>query len=207
MLSQLLANVTIGATIIAAVAWVAKSIVKHLLTKDIDNYKTRLKAEADRINFEHQVRFSRLHEKRAAVIAELYKKLVEMIRASGSFVSPAQWSGEPSKQEKWKIAFKAIMDFHNYYDQHKIYFTPAVCVKLDLMFNKVFDPVNQFSFFVLYPEHVVGEVGAEKFETWRKAWTSIDKEDVPEARKALEQDFREILGVEADVLLKQAKEQ
>ena len=45
------------------------------MEKDVASYKIKLAAEAERITIEHQVRFTRLHEKRTYVIATVFAAL------------------------------------------------------------------------------------------------------------------------------------
>lgn len=56
--------------LIGAVAWVVRSLMLHLLSKDLESFKGQLQLAA----FEHQVRFSQLHERRASILAELNTK-------------------------------------------------------------------------------------------------------------------------------------
>jgi hypothetical protein len=72
-----------NAMLLAVLGYLFKSLLSQLLTKDIEKFKSQLKADADvsieRLKstlqmtaLEHQVRFSKLHEKRALVVADLY---------------------------------------------------------------------------------------------------------------------------------------
>ena len=64
--------------LLAAVAWLIRSILKHFLEKDIEIYKQSLKAEYDKALIEHDTMFRNLHAKRADVIAQLYSQFVEI---------------------------------------------------------------------------------------------------------------------------------
>lgn len=79
---------TVGGTavLLAAAAWLIRTVLTNRLALDAEKFKAELKANADmemeklkhslqRIAVEHQVRFSKLHEKRAEVIADLYRRL------------------------------------------------------------------------------------------------------------------------------------
>jgi hypothetical protein len=89
---------TVGSTavIVSAFTFLTKSVINHLLTRDVEKFKAGLKADADieieklkhsleKVAVEHQVRFSKLHSERAEVIAELYKSLARIIHE--------KWSG------------------------------------------------------------------------------------------------------------------
>ena len=87
-LEQILLMVFGGAGLQLGLAYLAKSLISQWLTKDIESYKAKVKAAGDltveqtkaalaMTALEHQVRYSKLHERRAEVPAELYRLLVE----------------------------------------------------------------------------------------------------------------------------------
>jgi hypothetical protein len=78
-----------GAVLLGAAAYLIRAALTQRLLLDAEGFKSQLKASADaeveRLKvslqmsaLEHEVRFSKLHEKRAEVIAELYGRLVEI---------------------------------------------------------------------------------------------------------------------------------
>lgn len=86
--ANIIKTVLTNTVFLAILGFVAKSIFEHLLSKDIDKFKTGLQATHDRelekfradlrlAAFEHETRFAKLHEERAKVIADLYKLLVQ----------------------------------------------------------------------------------------------------------------------------------
>src|SRR5580658_2945735 len=89
-----------NAMLLLAVAFLGKSLIGNFLAKDLEKFKGDLQLAA----VEHQIRFSRLHDKRATVLADLYKLLVVAAWETESFVSPVQWAGEPDKQAKYQKA-------------------------------------------------------------------------------------------------------
>jgi len=127
---QLIAIIGGSTVLIGAVAWLTRSIIVHFLSKDIENYKMRLKAETDQKleelrnsfrmrAFEHETRFLRLHEKRAEILAELYKKLVEAASAARVFVVPINLgTDEENDKQRYKVAMEKITFFYDYFDIH-----------------------------------------------------------------------------------------
>src|SRR5687767_12726633 len=92
--------------LLAVLAWLARSLVGQLIAKDLEQFKAnlasvsvvaaeRLKHELQLSAQEHQVVISKLHERRAQVVAETYSLLVEAQWAAQDFVSPMEWAGEP----------------------------------------------------------------------------------------------------------------
>ena len=75
-------------------------------------FKTRLKSDADieierlknslqMLAMEHQVRFSKLHEKRAEVIGEVYKRLTDLNLHGERFVITAENNPSPYKEKEF----------------------------------------------------------------------------------------------------------
>ena len=82
-----------NADLLIVLGWLARSFGTQLLSKDLEKFKTslstasteaseRLKHDLQIVAHEHQVRFSKLHERRAEVITNLYALLVEARKRS-----------------------------------------------------------------------------------------------------------------------------
>ena len=82
---------TLGGTaiLVAALAWLSKSLLSTLLSKDLENFKTDLQGTSQRsiesykatLQLEsqrHQIEYSALHSKRAELVAELYSRVVDL---------------------------------------------------------------------------------------------------------------------------------
>ncbi len=203
ILQTILLALTGNALLLAVLGYLAKSLVGGLLAKDLKKFETELKAKSDAtierlrsslqiVAIEHQVRFSKLHEKRAEVIAELYKHLVEATWETESFLSPMEWSGEPDKKEKYIKAMNKIVQFFRFFDQHRIYLPASLCKSLQAFIESLRSPVIQFSVYLQF-EYPNENTAKEKMKVWMEAWDSV-KNDVPAARQQLEREFRNILG-------------
>lgn len=206
MWSEFIVGVGGSALLLAAAGWLTKSIISHFLSKDVENYKLALKATTDlRIEefrsslrmraYEHEVRFSRLHERRAEIVAELYSKLADAVNATADFVSIIEWLGAPSKEHKYRIAMEKIVEFFSYFDSKRIFLSAELCLQIENFVDKIRDPAIEFSEY-MNDTRQDPELGKEKRVVWSKVWKSVTREDVPQARKALETEFRNILGVE-----------
>src|SRR4051794_2990928 len=101
--------------LLAVLGWLARSLLGQLVAKDLERFKSdltvastvateRLKHELRLVAQEHQVLVSKLHERRAQVVAEVYGLLVETHWASQDFASPMEMVGEPNKKEKFVAA-------------------------------------------------------------------------------------------------------
>ncbi len=198
-----------NAALLAVVGLLGKSLLDKLITRDTKRFELDLKAKSDATierlksdlqirSIEHQVRFSSLYEKRASVIADLYGHLVEMLWEADweaeSFLSPMEWAGEPIKREKHQTAMNKLVDFFCFFDKHRIYLPEALCVSLETMAMRVRSHVIEFGVYTGFDNQTLNEHTREqKDSAWNKGWEAI-KNEIPCARKQLEEEFRSILG-------------
>lgn len=194
-----------NALLLLVLGWLARSLGSQFLAKDLEKFKSELAAassattehlkhELQRAALEHQVRFSKLHERRAEVIAQLYGLLVEAHWASQSFISPAEFSGEPSKQEKYAEAMNKAAEFYRFFDKNRIWLPEGLCKQLEQFLRNMRSKVIEFGVHVTHDTgHGPPHFTKEKMDVWIKAHEYFEKE-VPGARAALEAELRGILG-------------
>ena len=194
-----------NAILIAALAWLARSVLQHWLTKDVETFKAallqqyaveneRLRHDLQTRAIEHQVSFSKLHERRAEVVAETYAKLVEAFWAMQSFTSIVEWQGEPTKLEKYQGAMDKSADYFRYFDKNRIFLPADLCSKLDEFMRGLRSEAVNFGVWVqTEASSKSGKFGSEKFEAWQKAWKYFENE-APQARQLLEEELRKILS-------------
>jgi len=206
MLEQIVTILGSATILVAAVAWITRSVINHFLSRDVEAYKARVKADLDvsLVQFrseleiraqEHNIVFSKMHERRAQVITDLYERLVEAIWAASSFVSIFGFQGEPSKEEQYKAAMEKMGVFYRFFDKARIYLKQDLCKRIDDLFEKLRTPVIEYSTYIQFPPQF-SEGEREKMDTWVKAWKKVSQDDVPAARNALEIELRKILGAE-----------
>jgi len=191
--------------LLAVLGWLSKSLISQMLSKDIAGFKSSLKSESDAISqklkhdfqitaLEHQVKFSKLHEKRADVIAELYSLLVQSYWDASSFASPMEWNGEVNKQEKYSMAMNSVADFYRYFDKHRIYIPENLCIKIDNFVQEMRKKVIGFGVYVKYDDSQLPTNQLEsKHKAWMDAWDYIERK-VPETKSELENHLRILLG-------------
>jgi hypothetical protein len=200
-----------NAALLAVLGILGKSFLDKVIVRDTKQFENDLKAKSDSAiehlknelqirTIEHQVRFSRLHEKRADVIAELYGHLVESLWETESFLSPIEWVGEPSKREKHQKSMNKLVELYRYFDKHKIYLPPEVCASLEDLVQHIRSQVIKFGIWVrLEDQELSDESHTLKNDAWDSGWDAI-KNQVPLARESLENEFRSLLGVAAHPL-------
>ena len=193
-----------NAALLAALAWLARSFGSQLLAKDLESFKAslssasseaseRLKHELQIVAHEHQVRFSKLHERRAEVITSLYALLVEAQWSAQSFVSVVEWAGEPPKQEKYATAMNKFAEFFREFDKNRIFLPESVCLQLDEFLQGMRKRVIHFGVYIQTNEYAPDHVIKEKLEAWSGASAFFDTE-LPAARKSLESELRSMLA-------------
>ena len=115
-----------NAGLLLAIGYLVKSLLDKRIVQDTKRFEIELKAKSDAAiehvrntlqlqAIEHQVRFSRLHDKRASVIAELYGYLVKALLEAEDFLHPIQDPAEGGKKESQAMPHKLIYFDTNIY--------------------------------------------------------------------------------------------
>jgi hypothetical protein len=198
MLWNVLTAISVSTVALAAVAWLIRSIITHFLSKDVEAYKINLQRESDReierhraelrkLELEHEVRFSKLHEKVFETIAELYALLTDAHFAMSHYLEPIANDNEPPNKEREGQAVKAYSKFNEFFKKHEIYFDPNLCEMLEKFGSE---------WRYLYVDSEGDEYKKYRGEGWQKAWnhltTSINK-----IKKSLQDEFRRMISIEA----------
>lgn len=156
-----------------------------LLTNIIDrilNYRLQKK----------KFQFEKLYIKRAEVVEETYKKIIDTHRALESLMAPMQLAGEPTKAEKIKSAVDKGNDFVRYFDIHRIYFDENLEQEIEQLHKKMRDAFNKFKY------ATTEELGKQDIKEWTNAWQEI-REETPKLRKEIEKKFRNIIGIKGSL--------
>jgi hypothetical protein len=131
-----------GMVLVSAAAWLIRTALTEKLARDAEAFRARLKADADteieqlkssleKTAFEHQVRYSKLHEKRAEVIAELHKRLVDAFWNGQRFVLTSENNPGLGQAEEYAKARQHIQEFVNFFEIHQIYLPTRACALVE----------------------------------------------------------------------------
>jgi hypothetical protein len=201
------AVVGIGGTlaISGAATWIIKTALVEWLARETEAFKARLRTDADieleklknslqMTATEHQVRFSRMHEKRAKVIEELYRKLTHVYGSGERFVITSENNPTPPQNEEFGKLREELAEVSVFLEQHRIFLPENVCTLLDDFFGRIRGTVYTAGIFggVKYATARTAQQGQEAFT---KAYAEFDTV-IPAVRKSLEAEFRRMLGVE-----------
>lgn len=203
---QIITAAVVGnVAVLGVLGWLAKSLLEKLIQRDSKRFEIELKAKADLTmeqlkgdlqlrTIEHQVKFSSLHEKRATVIAELTAHIVEALWNSESFLSPVEWSGEPTKIAKHATAMNKLAHLFRYFDKHRIYLPEPLCVVVEQLIKEVRSLVNKYAVYLAWEDAALQEhTRKDKSEALMNGWNAITTQ-VPLVRRQLEDEFRSLLG-------------
>lgn len=186
-LDAVLALVASNAIILAGLGFLLQRWIDHRLTLALEEHRISLQAIADR----ELTRYSKLYEKRGEVLAEVYARLMGAIRAVDTFVQPIEWAGQPTRVENYRAAAGKILDFGEYFENHRIFLSSRTCGLVQALFETIKNPVHEFYAWDFPTEGQVAVAGRLRaVEEGREAMRSL----VPGALEALEAEFRGVLG-------------
>lgn len=187
-----------AAAITCLLAYLGRIALRHVLAAELEAFKQqlqmegvitmeRLRAELRRTAAESDGRLSKLQDKQAEVIAELYRRMVSLRNAMTKITGPgtADSSGQDDKTGSVVAAGEQLRE---YFDQHRIFLDEGLCRKLQSLQATFFDAWVKHSFAVAKDQYVRQGKGAP-VETWKKL-----SEEVPLLLQDIEQDFRTLLG-------------
>jgi hypothetical protein len=183
----------------AALAWLLKTMISHFLLKDIEVYKTRLSSETTKeiehfkahlqiLAIEHDVRFTKLHERRARIIAKLYSLLDDANHNTYIFMQSDSLRSE-GLIKKALETYNACVEMYLFFHKHRLYFSKELVNKMELLMNDIIEPSEAYVASVGTQEY------GERYATAVKSWTE-KRDQIDEAFELMEKEFRKLLGSE-----------
>jgi hypothetical protein len=139
-----------GTAFLTVSAWFIRSLMQQLLSRDLERFRSDLRLSGEReieslkslLSIEatkEQIRFSKLQERRADVIAEAYKKLVALNSAGMVLTCDPLDNDDEDLRRKADEFIDRFFEFRSFVEECAIYFpeeTVRVAMKLgDLIFN------------------------------------------------------------------------
>ncbi len=199
----IIASVGSSAVLFGVLGYFAKSLVSQLLAKDIENHKskikfeidlelTKFKSEIEKSAFEHQTRFSKLHDKRAEVIADLYSRIVDLYIHVNVFTKIEMPITEKNQKEKKRKLWGAVEHYRDYFFKHKIFLEQELCNKIEQLDSSMSLPISKLMMHI--EKYGQNNDFAPVIEAWQQAQKTIDT-SVKEIKQEIEDEFRVILGV------------
>jgi hypothetical protein len=210
-----------NATLLVVLGFLARSLIQTLLAKDIKKFEAdlqstataqlerlkadlksqgdisieQLKSRLQQATIEHQVRFAKLHERRAEVIAEMYEHLVDAEQEGRGFASVESYmTGTDEQKEARQKVQKTMYELLLLVEKRQIYLPLQMCASLKGHLEKMSNYVYASGAYGAF-RAVGSEKQIEQAQVLDAACKAFEQE-IPAARRALEDEFRSILDVE-----------
>jgi hypothetical protein len=199
-----------NAVLLVVLGFLARSMFSQLLAKDLKQFETKLsqasataaeelKHRLSLFAHEHNVRFSRLHEKQAQVLEEIYARLLDFEDASEAMTLATNSTPENLLEFALRRAEDAGRELAQYIRKHEIYLPSEVSAQLQALLGRVTSLLSSCSVNLLSKKLAINGK-PELFPETKEAWVAVHRyleHEAPEVRHALEADFRKRLGAEA----------
>ncbi len=198
MLEEILKFLIEAGSLTGLLVLLGRKLIDNSFSKNLEKYK----AELEKQRYEHQIKYSTLHEARAMVIRDLFTKIVKAEKSMSSLVAIFEPVGQPPKEEKAKIAATDFNNLADYFTENEIYLSERVAG----LFNKVSSNIRDAWYeFMKYPSYKqtpnyflnpeIVKVEQEKIKSWGEAWKKM-REDLPPLKNELKKELQKILGVD-----------
>lgn len=185
---------SVGTTILG---FLCRNIILHFLNKDISHYKEKIKTEFEKEKIKYQTQFQDLHAKRAEIIDELYKKIMDfqlpakmVIVSATVYVKSKDMRNESYIIERMKKSVEACIELKAYFEKNKLYFNKSFCEKFDFYTSSVSEPAMKFWELI-----EKGDCTEEILSDFIKS-PLINMKVQDAIKEDLENEFRQLLGIE-----------
>lgn len=196
-----------NAVLLVILGVLGKSLLEKLLARDTLKIEAALKAEyANEFEklrselavaaAERNIRFSKLHERRAEVVDEMYGLLRNLHYRLNDYVRVFEPTGYKSKEERRKDVEEASKLFFDFYLRNKL-FLSKVAVKKVEEFDKIHKKYLYQFFYGVERKRKNGIENDEYYEDRAEKWDVIFNrvnEDLTILLDEIENEFRKLLG-------------
>lgn len=198
-----------NAALLVVLGFLARSLLSQLLAKDLKQFETELsrasasaaeemKHRLSLVAHEHNVRFSRLHDKQAQVLEAIYAKLLDFEEASAAMALANNETSANLMEFALRRAEEAGGELAQYIRRHEIYLPAEVSTRLQALLDRVTTLLSGCSF-NLMNKRLAANGESDVFPEAKEAWATVHsylEHEAPAVRRALEADFRRRLGAE-----------
>jgi hypothetical protein len=175
------------ASIVISLFALAGTIFTAVWNRRTSNEVERLKREST----EHQVRFSKLHERQAAVVEELHRRFVEAFWATKTYHSWAELNGGPAEEDQLKTAMEKLTCAFQYFEVNRIYLSTGLADKLEYFLETAGMHTRKVGYFSSIPNKTDG---TDKLHTdARMAGLDAFRGELVQAKHAIQAEFKTFL--------------
>ncbi len=186
-------------------SWISerlKNAIKSEYDQKLEAHKSQLKAQTDIETeklksslsitaAERHVKFSKLHEDRAKIIAGAYALLKDVYITVQDYVKIFEPAGGKPREERRKIASDAHLALRQYYSKKIIYIPKATAEKLEAIDMELVKTFNEFAYTIDFQQ------GTGDAMKWNEIFERM-RGEMKEALNDLEDEFRKLLGDERE---------
>ena len=194
--------------IIGLSSWLGKVWASRIYEKERKRHETELKefqnkldfklaefnSKLDRLSHENKLRFTMLHEQRMTIIKELYSKLVDLQDYINLFVNDIKNGSIKANKEEalinLELLHRSMPDFMNYSNTNRIFFSKEIISNIREFEAIVMIIMNMNSTIIKNQDW-----NGQGIDKWYEVMDKMTKNDIPELREKLENEFRDLLGV------------
>lgn len=199
----ILASVGGGAAIILAFAsWLGKVWAARILEGDRAKYANeaeqlrheyartieQFRSAIQRSQFEHQTRFSYYHQKKAEVVAELYRLLNDSLDRLRALVSPLQFGDGSDKAKRIQETIDLYNELARQFYPKRIFLESDICDQVDSILKTMRKSLSDWQM-----SQEPDWKGREGIRLWAEAYEALEKV-VPPLLNRLEERFRTMLS-------------
>ena len=184
MVLELLSSAGVSGLISGIIFFAGKSMILNAIKSKYDKELETLKSELKLIETKQNIVFSKLHNDRADVLANIYALLKDVHLNMRRFMKPYEISGEESKDTCLRNTYKAWNEFIDYYPKKLIYLPKPTADELE---NVATELQTLFSTY---------QIATNSFPIGTDRQQEINKvlKQMPNILVVLENEFRNLLG-------------
>jgi hypothetical protein len=148
IIETLVATVGGGTVMLAAVAWLIKTLVSNRLALDAEKFKIEMKASADteieRVKA-FLVRASRVHERQLDILAKLFRYLSDAQSLFQNMTRTGRMAGEITPEEYAPKVSEAMKAAYEEFLNGRLFIPSSLVQECDAFFSAVFEGQRDFS--------------------------------------------------------------
>ena len=174
-----------------------KAQLKAEYDNQLETYKIRLKSQSDieleRLKSslavtaaEQNTTFSKLHDRRVEVIANIYRLLRKLHKSVLEYLKIFEMSGERSRAERLADAANALKEFQPYFLENQIFLPKQIAVSIEGLNNELLNITNRFTL-------SVDQANPPDINQWIEITEKLEN-DFKQALSDLESELRKSLG-------------
>jgi len=197
-------------TITGLIGYFGKKVFEHYLSLKVNSYKEELnkqsiefKNKLEIINYEHQIKFSKLHADRAEIIKTIFKQITileELVKSVTTTNQGTEWFETQTKEEN---ASKHLIETRKNFEENKIYFHEELSNEIEYALKNSESYISESLGIKRQAKREstnreYWKQMKEKEETASEKWQNLENhshEELKRIRESLANKFRELFGV------------